>query len=264
MADYIDVAKGDRVEVLLARGTPEQTRVRMRVLGLLETRAGSEGGTVASALGAQFPGFPDGVDVVANLDYYGTATRTDHADFFLAKSAAGGADGLARTVRAIRAGPARGDRIEIQTSRTALSKDQSSLTALNVQGLLDLDSLYTLLMAAAAIAIFVFGLIMQRRREYVALRAQGMQAREIQALVLGEVAPVAAFGLATGMLVGTGIAALFVHVLRPLFILDPALSLSAADIASLAALTVAAAVASAFIATAMLRRLRPTELLRET
>lgn len=264
MADYIDAAKGDRVDVLLERGTPKQTHVKMRVLGLLETRAGGQGGTVASALGAQFPGFPDGVDVVSNLDFYDKATRTRRADFFLAKSSGRGADGVARAEAAVRAGPGRDDRIEIETTRTALSKDQSSLTALNVQGLLDLDSLYTLLMAAAAIAIFVFGLIMQRRREYVALRAQGMQTREIQALVLGEVTPVAAFGLATGMLVGTGMAALFVHVLRPLFILDPGLSLSVGDIVSLVGLTVAASFASAFIATAMLRRLKPTELLRET
>jgi putative ABC transport system permease protein len=258
------VKKGDRVAVLLARGTKKQTRVRMRVLGLLQTTAGSEASTVASALGARFPGFPDGVDAVANLDYYNAATRSRHADFFLASSSGRDRDGLARAVAAIRSGPGRADRIEIETKQTALGKDQSSLTALNVQGLLDLDSFYTLLMAAAAIAIFVFGLIMQRRREYVALRAQGMQTREIQALVLGEAAPVAAFGLATGMLVGTGMAALFVHVLRPLFILDPGLTLSTADIAVLAALTIAATIASGLTASAMLRRLRPTELLRET
>lgn len=263
MAGYIDVGKGDRVEVLLARGTKKQARVRMRVLGLLETPAGSTGSTVASATGGRFPGFPEGVDVVANLGYYEAATRSRHANFFLASSSGRGHDGLVRAVAAIRSGPGRGDRIGIETTQTALGKDQSSLTALNVNGLLDLDSLYTLLMAAAAIAIFVFGLIMQRRREYVALRAQGMQTREIQALVLGEAAPVAAFGLAAGMLVGTGVAALLVHVLRPLFVLDPGLRVSVADIASLAALTAGATIASGLTATAMLRRLRPTELLRE-
>jgi hypothetical protein len=46
----------------------------------------------------------------------------------------------------------------------------------------DLHSFYTLLMVAAA--IFVFGLTFQRRREYVTLRAHGMQIRELGALVL--------------------------------------------------------------------------------
>ena len=197
------------------------------------------------------------------MGYYAAATRSRHADFFLARSAGRGHQGLAHAVAALRSGPGRRDRINIETRETALGKDQSSLTALNVHGLLDVDSLYTFLMAAAAIAIFVFGLMLQRRREYVALRAQGMQTRETQALVLGEAAPVAGFGLAAGMLVGTGMAALFVHVLRPLFVLDPGLTVSIADIASLLGLTAAATIASGLTATAMLRRLRPTELLRE-
>jgi putative ABC transport system permease protein len=247
MADDVQVDKGDRVAVLLARGTSKQTLVRVRVVGLFE----------------KLPGFPEGVDLVANVGYYAAATRSRHADFFLARSAGRGHQGLAQAVAALRSGPGRRDRINIETRQTALGKDQSSLTALNVHGLLDVNSLYTLLMAAAAIAIFVFGLMLQRRREYVALRAQGMQTRETQALVLGEAAPVAGFGLAAGMLVGTGMAALFVHVLRPLFVLDPGLRVSLAEIASLVGLTAAATIASALTATAMLARLRPTELLRE-
>ena len=46
----------------------------------------------------------------------------------------------------------------IDTRATALDKDQSSLTALNIRGLLSLDSAYALAMAATAITIFVFGL----------------------------------------------------------------------------------------------------------
>jgi putative ABC transport system permease protein len=118
-------------------------------------------------------------------------------------------------------------------------------------------------MSAAGIAIFVFGLMLQRRREYVTLRAQGMQTRELQALVLGEATLVATCGLAAGMLVGTGMAYLLVHVLRPLFILDPIVTFPAGDIATLAILVLAATLASTLTATAILRRLRPTEVLRE-
>ena len=78
--------------------------------------------------------------------------------------------------------------------------------------------------------------MLQRRREYVTLLAQGMRSGELRALVLGEAAVVAGFGLVAGLLVGTGMAALFVHVLRPLFILDPRLALPRADIVLLAAL----------------------------
>lgn len=119
-------------------------------------------------------------------------------------------------------------------------------------------------MAAAAIAIFVFGLMLQRRREYVTMRAQGMRTGELRAVVLGEAALVALGGLLGGVLVGTGMASMLVGVLRPLFVLDPGLTFAAGRIATLAALAMAATLVSALIATAMLRRLRPTELLRET
>src|SRR5581483_9317655 len=114
--------------------------------------------------------------------------------------------GLDRAETALRAGPGRGDPLVIDTTRTTFDKDQSSLTALNVHGLVTLDSLYTLLLAATAIAIFVCGLMLQRRREYVTLRAQGMHTRELQALVLGESVFVAVGGLLAGVAVGTGMA----------------------------------------------------------
>ena len=65
-----------------------------------------------------------------------------------------------------------------------------------------LDLLATLLMSVACVAIFVFGLMLQRRREYVTLRAQGMPARQVGALVLGEAGLVAVGGLVVGAVVG--------------------------------------------------------------
>jgi putative ABC transport system permease protein len=90
-----------------------------------------------------------------------------------------------------------------------------------------------------------------------------MRIGELRALVLGEAAVVAAGGLAAGLLVGAGMAALLVRVLRPLFILRPSLTFPAWDIALLAGLVGVGTLASALAATAMLRRLRATELLRE-
>ncbi len=246
-ADDLLVDTGDSVRVLLARGTKRQTLETFRVAGLFK----------------RFPGFPQGTNLVANIDRYQRATGTGRADIFLARASDGSDAGIARAAAAVRAGPGRDDPLRIDTTRTALDKDQSSLTALNVHGLVDLDSFYTLLMSAAAVAIFVFGLMLQRRREYVTLRAQGMRVGELRALVLGEAALVAACGLAAGVAVGTGMGYLFVHVLRPLFILDPGFTFAAGRVAELAALVAAAALVSALVATAILRRLSPTELLRE-
>lgn len=247
VADDLQVRVGDHVEVLLARGTKRQTLVKLRVAGLFR----------------RFPGFPEGIDVVADLGYYTRTTGTANVDYFLARSADRRPSGLSRAVAHLSAGPGRRDRLNIETTRTATDKDQSSLTAVNVRGLVGLDRFFALMMAVAGLAILVFGLLLQRRREYVALRAQGLSIREIYALVLGEIAPVAVYGLASGLLVGVATGWLLVRVLRPLFILDPGPTVTAADLASIAALTFGAALASSLAATMMLRRLRPTEILRE-
>jgi putative ABC transport system permease protein len=246
-ADDLSIEKGNRVKVLLARGTKRETLKTFRVIGLFD----------------RFPGFPQGTNIVANLNYYERVTGSKRTDFFLARTADDSPAGLTRAVAALESGPGKTDPIRIDSTATALDKDQSSVTALNVHGLLDLDWLYTLLMSAAAVAIFVFGLMLQRRREYVGLLAQGMRTRELQALVLGEAALVAVCGLAAGILVGAGMGYLLVHILRPLFILDPGVTLPAGKIAALAGLAMAATVVSALTATVLLRGLRPTELLRE-
>jgi len=166
-------------------------------------------------------------------------------------------------VAALRAGPGARAPLAIETAATALGDDQSSLTAIDVHSLVDLGSLFTLLMSAAVIGIFVFGLILQRRREYVVLRAQGMHAGEVRRLVLGEVVLVAAGGLAAGLIAGAASAVLLVQVLRNLFVLPPGVAVPVDGLAVLVIVTAAAALACAFAALAVLRRVRPTEILRE-
>jgi putative ABC transport system permease protein len=246
-AESLDIAKGDRVQVLLARGTKGQSLRSFRVVGLF----------------TQFPGFPQHTTLVADLDMYVTATDRSRVDFFLARATDASPAGVARAAASLRRGPGGEDPIHIETTGTALNKDRSSLTALNIHGLVAMNSLYALLMGAAAIAIFVFGMMLQRRREYVTLLAQGMRTRELHVLVLAEAALVAVSGLVVGMLVGAAMAFLLIHVLRPLFILDPEITFAAGRIVVLAGLAAAATIASAVTAVAILRRLKPTELLRE-
>jgi putative ABC transport system permease protein len=118
-------------------------------------------------------------------------------------------------------------------------------------------------MSVAAIAIFVFGLMLQRRREYVTLRAQGLQTRELHVLVLVEAALVAVSGLVTGIAVGSGVAFLLIQTLRALFILDPPVIFPVGRVAIVAALVLAATLVSGLGASEVLRRLQPAEILRE-
>jgi putative ABC transport system permease protein len=246
-AAELKLEPGDHAEVLLARGTKQQQNRVMTVAGLFD----------------RFPGFPKRLHIVANLDYYRSQTHLEDVDFFLGKTSDQSDAGLAAAVSALESGPAARDRLNIDTTETTFNADQSSLTALNIRGLVDLDSLFTLLMSAAVIAIFVFGLLLQRRREYVTLRAQGMPSRRLQALILGEAAFVGVSGLVGGLLVGGGMGLLLVHILQPLFILPPVARVPVRDAALLVGLVVAATVASTLAALTVLRRLNPSEVLRE-
>ena len=211
----------------------------------------------------RFPGFPEGVNMVANLGYYQAETGLKEVDFFLARTADQSTSGLGNAVSALQAGPAARDRLDIDSTQTTFNKDQSSLTALNIRGLVDIDSLYTLLMSAAVIAMFVFGLMLQRRREYVTLRAQGMPSRKLQALILGEAGFVALGGLVAGVVVGGAMGLLLVHILQPLFILPPATTIPLRGVALLVGLVIAATAGSTLAALTILRRLSPSEVLRE-
>ena len=247
LADRLDVEPGDDVKVLFARATKEQQLSEMRVIGLFE----------------RVPGFPEGVDLIVNIQRQMQLIPSTNATFFLAQTTDPSDAALDQAVAGLQGGPGTTDALQIDTRATALDKDQSSLAALNIRGLLTLDSAYGLAMAATAITIFVFGLLLQRRREYVTLRAQGMRIGKIRSLLVTESVGVAVAGTALGALVGAGMAYFLVTVLRPLFVLRPEVVLPRNDIVVLVALVLAVAVIASLAATTLIRRLPPGELLRD-
>jgi ABC-type antimicrobial peptide transport system permease subunit len=91
-----------------------------------------------------------------------------------------------------------------------------------------------------------------------------MPARARFALVLAETGLVVLCGTVTGVVVGAGVGYLFIQVLRPLFIVSPVVSLPTGSVIVLALVPALAAIVSALAANAALRRMRPTEVLRES
>jgi putative ABC transport system permease protein len=211
----------------------------------------------------RLPGFPEGADVLINIKRQTELIPSTNATFFLAQTTDPSDATLDRAVTALREGPGTADALQIDTRATALDKDQSSLAALNIRGLLTLDSAYALAMAATAVTIFVFGLLLQRRREYVTLRAQGMRIGKIRSLLVTESVGVVVVGAIVGAFVGGIMAYFLVNVLQPLFVLKPELVLPRTAIAVLAALVLAVSVAASLGATTLIRRLPPGELLRD-
>lgn len=248
LARTFNVQLGDRVKVQLADRSGKLVPVTFHAAGLFNN----------------FPGFPQGVDLIGNLAYYQSATGSSSADFFLVKAADPSQPSVERVAALLRSGPGQKTPLLIDSTASAVNKDQSTLVALNLRGLGSLESLYTVLISAAGIAIFVFGLLLQRRKEYVTMRALGIRFGQLRSLVLGEAGLVALLSLVVGGLVGTAMAYMFVSILGSLFTLPPAsLTFPAQQLAVLAFLVLGGMGVSGLIAARSLGRLSPVELLRE-
>lgn len=246
MADFLSLQVGAPVQVLFGKGSDKQIMSSMHVIGLFE----------------RLPAFPEGAQALINISQQESLAATS-PNFYLARTLDSSPTTLRHAVTNLRAGPGSIDSLQIDTRETALDKDQSSLAALNIHGLLTLDSSYALAMGVVAIAIFVFGLLLQRRREYVTMRAQGVHAREIRTLIVAETGGVAITGSIAGVVVGIAMAFFFVNILRPLFVLAPSFELPINKIIIMTALVITATAATSIAATSLINRLKPTDLLRD-
>ncbi len=246
-ADFLRVEEGDTVWVLLARATAEQVEIKMQVKGLFE----------------RLPGFPDGAHALMNIKRHEEAVASTVPAFFLGRTRDRSDSVLQQATETLRNGPGAGDALRLDTRLTALATDQSSLASLNINGLLRLDSAYSVAMGTVAVAIFVFGLLLQRRREYVTLRAQGMQPREIRTFIGAEAGTAAVVGCSVGVLVGLIMAYYLINVLRPLFVLDPPVVVPLAALSTILGSVLVATVVTSVAASALVNQLQAIELLRD-
>jgi putative ABC transport system permease protein len=247
MAAFMAVGEGDTIGVLLGRATAEQIQVDMKVQGTFE----------------RLPGFPDGVDALMNLARYQKTVTSAAPAFFLGHTSDSSDAVLEHATETLRSGPGAGEALRIDTRLSALGKDQSSLASLNINGLLRLDSAYSLAMGTVTVAIFVFGLLLQRRREYVTLRAQGMSPKAIQTFIGAEAGTAAVMGCSLGVLVGLMMAYYFINVLRPLFVLKPEYVVPLSSLSAILGSVLAATVVTSLAASALVNQLQAMELLRD-
>lgn len=248
MARTFNVQPGDQVRVQLPVSGAKPVPVTFHAAGMF----------------VNFPGYPQGIDLVSNLSFYLNATGSSRADVFLVKTADPSADAVTRIAQALKASAGAANPVLLETTATAINRDASSLTALNMRGLGSLEALFAVVMSAIGVAIFVFGLLLQRRKEFVTMRALGMGLTQLRALVLGEATIVAAFSLLIGGLVGAAMAVMFVQVLTPLFTIPPTgITVPAGELGLLATLVLAGVGLSSLASARILRRINPAELLRE-
>jgi ABC-type lipoprotein release transport system permease subunit len=165
-----------------------------------------------------FPGFPVGVDFIGNLSTFERVTGAQVDTYAL--GIVKGADPQA-VAAAVDAGPGRDLALRVDTTKTAINRDQSTIAALNLGSLGSLGRGFGLVLGATGAAVFVFGVLMSRRREHITLRALGLGLPKVAGIVLGEAAAVAGIAVVVGTAVGVGMAAIDVQILRSLFVIPP-------------------------------------------
>ena len=208
----------------------------------------------------EFPSAPRDSFMVANLPYLLAVTH-DHGPNVVFAKTDGSPSSVAQTVsKAVTPYGATVKDITTQTAQTV-----SSITTVDLRGIAKIEEAFALILAAAAMALFVVVGVIERRHEFATMAALGSSVREIAAFLWSEAAIVLVAALALATLLGWLLAEMLVAMLRHVF--DPPPDHLAAPWGFLLALA-GAAILSGVIAAAIgvlaFRRLRLGEVLRES
>lgn len=198
-------------------------------------------------------------DFALNRDFMTKATGTKGADLFLVKTP----DPAGVTGR-IRDGLGSSLTLKLENTLSATKVDSSSLTSLNLTGLGGLERIYTALIVAASLGVFLVSMLQARRKEFGTMRALGTDEGQLRTLLAAEALSISGVSLVAGVGIGAGIAALFLMLLRVIFLIPPSgLIWPAWDLSLLLGLSLLGMVAGVLLANRALSRLRVSEVLRE-
>ena len=163
----------------------------------------------------EFPTAPHDSFIVANATYVASKTGTPSVQTLLLRTN-GSPPAVADEVRSL-LDPSSGATVQdiVTQQRVTLS----SLTAVDLHGLTRLELTYALLMAAACSGLVLALGIAERRRSYAIASALGARSRQLAVFVWSEAAFVVGVGIASGGVIGWGIANVLVKILTGVF--DP-------------------------------------------
>ncbi len=198
-------------------------------------------------------------DFALNRDFMTKTVGLSGADLFLVKT-----PDPAGVTLSIQAALGSTLTLKVDNILTATKTDSSSLTSLNLAGLGGLERLYTALIVAASLGVFLISMLQARRKEFGTMRALGTDEGQLRTLLAAEALSISSVSLLTGVAIGAGIAALFVMLLRVIFLIPPsALTWPVRDLGLLLGLSLLGMVAGVLLANRALSRLRVSEVLRE-
>jgi putative ABC transport system permease protein len=207
----------------------------------------------------EFPSAPRDSFMVANLGYLQRADRAGGPNVVFASASEDPAT-VAPRVRAA----TRGFGVTVKDIRQQSVQTVSSITTVDLTGISRLEQAFAIILAAAAMWLFVNLVVSERRHEFATMAALGASLRDIGAFVRSEAVAVLGAALALAALLGWLLAEMLIAMLQHVF--DPPpdhLAVPWGFLGLLAFAAVAGALLAAAAAARSLRRLPLGAILRE-
>jgi putative ABC transport system permease protein len=207
----------------------------------------------------EFPSAPRDSFMVANLSYLQAADHSGGPNVIFAAASTDPASVARRVAAATRA-----EGTTVKDIRQQAAQTSSSITAVDLGGIRDIEEIFAIALAAAAMALFVGLALSERRRELATMAAVGAPLRRIAAFLWSEAALVLALSLTLAASLGLLLSLMLIAMLQHVF--DPPpdhLAIPWGYLGGLAAATSGAAILAVALAAAGLRRLSLGTVLRE-
>ena len=207
----------------------------------------------------EFPSAPKDSFMVTNAAYLQAAAHDPGPNVVFAKTSGDPTAVAARIAQATKASGTAVKNIREQTKQTV-----SSITTVDLTGISRIEELFAIVLAAAAMGLFVAIGLGERRHEFATMAALGSSLREIGAFLWTEAALVLGAGLALAAGLGWLLSKMLVAMLQHVFDPPPdALAIPWAFLAELAAAAAVAGLLASLLAVAGIRRLKLGAILRE-
>jgi putative ABC transport system permease protein len=162
----------------------------------------------------EFPSAPKDSFMVANLAYLQQVTHGGGPNIVFARTT-GDPAGVGRRVAAATASTG----VTVSTIKQQTQKTTSSITTVDFTAISRIEQAFAVLLAAAAIGLYVQLALAERRRELATMAAVGTPLREIAAFLWSEAALVVGAGIALaaglGLVLASMLTAMLTHVFDP-------------------------------------------------
>ncbi|MGI8579984.1 MAG: FtsX-like permease family protein [Solirubrobacteraceae bacterium] len=252
--DGILVSKETITDYSLRRGDLLKLRVLDRPSGRFRVVPFHVAGVVQ-----EFPSAPKDSFMVTNLAYLEKVSRGSGPNVVFAKST-----GPPPVVAGRVADTTRGSGSEVKDIRAQARQTATAITTVDLAGISRIEQLFAVLLAAAAMGLFVALGVAERRHELATMAALGAPLRSISAFVWSEAAAVLGAALVLAAVLGFLLSEMLVAMLQHVFDPPPdGLAVPWVFLGALAAAAVTATLVAAALSARAVRRLELGSVLRE-